>query len=983
MPSEPLEMPSETLEMSLLLLEPPEILPEDSIREWEACMSLPLPSIDTMFPYLVSHASLVSPPTIDRPHLMFVNSSTFLSSCTSSYNNCVSFQDLLTPLEEIYTIDKQKLRSIVSDLLLCLNIKDSQISLVDTILSDIHLVGNYFPMFSSLTDEFDGTHQKVFARCFDAQINKFAKVSNFIVFCFSGNGSCPKHCNCNSVYRLLTIAQLCQAKLANSTPKDIIPQNSHIDPITSNYSKNENAIIPNKRNSRTISGPSDNDINHIAGYYDCVDDDYEDDLSMDFSSLLNILLKNSTFTQVLPNEFDYEEKLFEKEIYKIINRRSSSYLHSEYKSTILKSSDVDRHVKLLQSSLRYVPCIKDFKNAKEPYGPNSSDFEYISRVETMKISSCSFSCNFPYTGELLVDSGIWFGNAKDFSITTDDQKAKYDDALLSDILIESDITIPYYCLLQNSIIFNSEDSFISDHYFTVIQNIAYKKSPAVSYTNNHSIRFKVFIETKQGYTFPSFEKLNDIYDNVTNVSDTSLISVSNNSISLKFPASGTIGSLFSFSVESIMKILNLCRILQIMREKNKIDHINGRAKTFPCLIYCESGYVESSLLLFVFLIYSTGLSFLELLPEVHQNRMIAGRPFYLFDKDYLLLNQLFPILHCFGSFYCGYPLDNPKLAEMQRLLAKNTEKQHLSPSFEIHKNIISRILLGNFMEDSNTCSVISSSISITPAVVLIDYTNNTDNSNKNNNNNNNGNNNKNKQQIISEILSLPSRILPNLYLGLLENATSLKTLEILGINILISVGETVNWLRMLPKNHYEVNKKGNISVYKFNTNIKGSCTYTNRLFPVKYVLSIQNMKDDSIDYISLDMFREIFDFLDAHTNTDLHEIINSNGEKILVHCQAGVSRSATVVIAYLMKYLKMRLEAAFLFVKVRRLNIVIQPNIKLIYSLFKLQEYLILTDQNAPEKLRSIDWPIFCKRLEILKNSYSENIYNAPATDFG
>lgn len=45
---------------------------------------------------------------------------------------------------------------------------------------------------------------------------------------------------------------------------------------------------------------------------------------------------------------------------------------------------------------------------------------------------------------------------------------------------------------------------------------------------------------------------------------------------------------------------------------------------------------------------------------------------------------------------------------------------------------------------------------------------------------------------------------------------------------------------------------------------------------------------------------------------------------MLVHCRVGVSRSASVVIAYLIKYGGMDLVTAYLVTRSRRLNILIQ-----------------------------------------------------------
>ena len=57
--------------------------------------------------------------------------------------------------------------------------------------------------------------------------------------------------------------------------------------------------------------------------------------------------------------------------------------------------------------------------------------------------------------------------------------------------------------------------------------------------------------------------------------------------------------------------------------------------------------------------------------------------------------------------------------------------------------------------------------------------------------------------------------------------------------------------------------------------------------------------------------------------------VKSKGGKTLVHCMAGVSRSASICIVYLMKYYKMTLADAYKYVRIRRA--VIRPN----YGFFK------------------------------------------------
>lgn len=67
---------------------------------------------------------------------------------------------------------------------------------------------------------------------------------------------------------------------------------------------------------------------------------------------------------------------------------------------------------------------------------------------------------------------------------------------------------------------------------------------------------------------------------------------------------------------------------------------------------------------------------------------------------------------------------------------------------------------------------------------------------------------------------------------------------------------------------------------------------------------------------------------------EAHEFINkaiNSGENILIHCYAGISRSATIVISYIMKKYKMTNDDAYIFVRNKR-NIV-EPNFVFCYSL--------------------------------------------------
>jgi dual specificity MAP kinase phosphatase len=97
---------------------------------------------------------------------------------------------------------------------------------------------------------------------------------------------------------------------------------------------------------------------------------------------------------------------------------------------------------------------------------------------------------------------------------------------------------------------------------------------------------------------------------------------------------------------------------------------------------------------------------------------------------------------------------------------------------------------------------------------------------------------------------------------------------------------------------------------------------------------------------------------------------------VLVHCRVGVSRSATVVIAYVMQHLALSLVDAYLVVRSRRLSVLIQPNMRLLYNLLgweiKLaQERAGGDEAKLKEELaRSLNWPYLAKEVHTLNEKY-------------
>ncbi|XP_018592721.2 uncharacterized protein LOC108925355 [Scleropages formosus] len=76
-------------------------------------------------------------------------------------------------------------------------------------------------------------------------------------------------------------------------------------------------------------------------------------------------------------------------------------------------------------------------------------------------------------------------------------------------------------------------------------------------------------------------------------------------------------------------------------------------------------------------------------------------------------------------------------------------------------------------------------------------------------------------------------------------------------------------------------------------------------------------------------FEEVFEFI---------EEAHQSGRGVLVHCQAGVSRSATIVIAYLMKHTLMTMTDAYKYVRSRRP--VVSPNLNFMGQLLEFERDL-------------------------------------------
>ncbi|KAK7151278.1 hypothetical protein R3I93_012272 [Phoxinus phoxinus] len=138
-------------------------------------------------------------------------------------------------------------------------------------------------------------------------------------------------------------------------------------------------------------------------------------------------------------------------------------------------------------------------------------------------------------------------------------------------------------------------------------------------------------------------------------------------------------------------------------------------------------------------------------------------------------------------------------------------------------------------------------------------------------------------------------ILPFLYLGNERDAQDLEQMRRMDIGFILNV------TTHLPLFHYELG-----------------------LFNYKRFPATDSNKQNLRQY-----FEEAFEFIE-----EAHQA----GRGLLIHCQAGVSRSATIVIAYLMKHTWMTMTDAYKFVKSRRP--IISPNLNFMGQLLEFEEDL-------------------------------------------
>ncbi|MEQ2196259.1 Dual specificity protein phosphatase 1 [Xenoophorus captivus] len=167
----------------------------------------------------------------------------------------------------------------------------------------------------------------------------------------------------------------------------------------------------------------------------------------------------------------------------------------------------------------------------------------------------------------------------------------------------------------------------------------------------------------------------------------------------------------------------------------------------------------------------------------------------------------------------------------------------------------------------------------------------------------------------------PVEILPFLYLGSAYHASRKDMLDMLGITALINVSSNC-------PNHFE-----------------DSFLYKSIPVEDNHKADISSWFNQAIEFIAFvclqrSLFSSLFLFL--HPDS-----VRNNGGRVFVHCQAGISRSATICLAYLMRTNRVKLDEAFEFVKQRRS--IISPNFSFMGQLLQFESQVLASSTCSSE----------------------------------
>lgn len=230
-------------------------------------------------------------------------------------------------------------------------------------------------------------------------------------------------------------------------------------------------------------------------------------------------------------------------------------------------------------------------------------------------------------------------------------------------------------------------------------------------------------------------------------------------------------------------------------------------------------------------------------------------------------------------------------------------------------------------------------------------------------------------------VNFPSHIYGSLFLGSAEQASSLTILSALNIQKVVSIDEKPSWFSNFDftfQHEATDDTEGPVIKPIFTFNDGNSLVYEvtfssdavrSKLFKegkehpnLTSIVYLYNIRDDGKD-----SFRQLLE----QCPDDIQQRILADprqDERVLYHCRVGVSRSASLIIASLMKYFCISFLESYLYVRVLRYNMIIQPNLRLFYELFTYEQHL--RDSQVGASQRKQTWWTVCEEVYRLNKPY-------------
>ena len=193
----------------------------------------------------------------------------------------------------------------------------------------------------------------------------------------------------------------------------------------------------------------------------------------------------------------------------------------------------------------------------------------------------------------------------------------------------------------------------------------------------------------------------------------------------------------------------------------------------------------------------------------------------------------------------------------------------------------------------------------------------------------------------------PSQIMNDkLFLGDIRQAKSLDMLKNLEITHIVNCSNALNVFENIDINTYDSDSNGiniNTIANDAGDDEKKANNDDDNNIDKKYIKYYQIKLEDSIDagdemYLHFD---KCIKFIENAIGNKNNNNDNSHGNKVLIHCMAGVSRSATITIAYLMKTQNMTSKQAADYVIDKRS--IVYPNRGFCKALKKYEKDLMST----------------------------------------